>query len=144
MLDASIKMAFKLFEANKKLENEKEHLKTTLDSIGDAVIATDLSGNVTRMNPVAEKLTGWKLGDSDQRPIEEVFFIIDATTRIKAENPIRKVIESGIASGLPGETILISRDHVEYRIGDSTAPIINNGGKITRSRSCFQRHNGKI
>ena len=119
VLDASIKMAFKLFEANKKLENEKEHLKTTLDSIGDAVIATDLSGNVTRMNPVAEKLTGWKLGDSDQRPIEEVFVIIDATTRIKAENPIRKVIESGIASGLPGETILVSRSHVEYRIGDS-------------------------
>lgn len=138
VLDASIKMAFKLFEANKKLENEKEHLKTTLDSIGDAVIATDLSGNVTRMNPVAEKLTGWKLGDSDQRPIEEVFVIIDATTRIKAENPIRKVIESGIASGLPGETILVSRSHVEYRIGDSTAPIINNGGKISGAVLVFR------
>jgi PAS domain S-box-containing protein len=138
VLDASIKMAFKLFEANKKLENEKEHLKTTLDSIGDAVIATDLSGNVTRMNPVAEKLTGWKLGDGDQRPIEEVFVIIDANTRIKAENPIRKVMESGIASGLPGETILISRNHVEYRIGDSTAPIINNAGKITGAVLVFR------
>lgn len=138
ILDASIKMAFKLFEANRMLEEEKEHLKTTLNSIGDAVIATDIEGCVTRMNPVAENLTGWKIGEATGKPIEEIFTIINAITRLTVESPVSKVISKGITVELAKHTVLIARNGAEYQIADSGAPIKNSDGKITGTVLIFR------
>lgn len=123
ILDTSIKMAFKLFEANKKVEAEREHLNITLNSIGDAVIATDIDGNITRMNPIAELLMGWKFEEIVGKQIFNFFNIINAGTRKKVENPISIVIEKGAIVGLANHTILISRDGTEYQIADSASPI---------------------
>ncbi len=105
-------------------------LSTTLDSIGDAVIVTDPAGRVTRMNPVAEKLTGFSAGQARRRPISEVFRIVNDQTRRPADNPVQRVLEEGIVVGLANHTVLISRDGSERAIADSAAPIRDVDGTL--------------
>ena len=131
VLDASIKMAFKLFEANRKTENQKEQLRTILHSIGDAVIATGKDGKIIRMNPVAESLTGWNFDEAEGKPLNEIFNIVNAQTREVVKNPVDLVLTSGKIVGLANHTVLIARDGTEYQIADSGAPIKDAGGQIT-------------
>jgi PAS domain S-box-containing protein len=104
---------------------ERERLRVTLHSIGDAVIATDVEGRVTLLNPVAEALTGWKSEEAIGRPLPTVFRIINETTRQEVENPVNKVLREGMIAGLANHTILISRESVERPIDDCAAPIRN-------------------
>ncbi len=131
VLDASIKMAFKLFDANSKTEKHRQHLRTTLNSIGDAVITTDILGNVTDMNPVAENLTGWSFELAFGKPLSEVFNIINEGTHEKIDNPVKNVLETGNIMGLANHTVLISKDGLEHQIADSAAPIKDSDGLIT-------------
>ncbi len=131
VLDASIKMAFRLFEANRKTEDRNEQLKTILHSIGDAVIATDTDGKIIQMNPVAENLTGWKFGEASGKPLSEVFNIVNSHTRKSSRNPVERVLRSGRIVGLANHTLLISRNGTEYQISDSGSPITDAGGNIT-------------
>jgi PAS domain S-box-containing protein len=131
VLDASIKMAFKLFDSYRTIASEKEYIKTTLTSIGDGVIATDVAGTITQMNPVASSLTGWKAGEALGKHIDQVFNIHNAITKKKAENPIHKVIERGVIVGLANHTVLVSKDGLEHQIADSASPIKDMNG-ITR------------
>ncbi len=113
-----------------QLKEKEEDLRTTLNSIGDAVIATDTSGNVTRLNPVAEKLTGWKQEEARNRPLTDVFHIVNAQTSKPAANPVNRVLSDGETVGLANHTKLISRNGCEYQIADSAAPIMNVDGSI--------------
>ncbi|MCF8001966.1 MAG: PAS domain S-box protein [Halanaerobiales bacterium] len=121
----------KLKASEQKLKMEKENLRTTLHSIGDAVISTDIKGRVVRINPVAEKLTGWKMEDAIGKPIHKVFNIVNAKTRKKVENPVDKVLEEKKVVGLANHTVLIAKDGSEYQIADSASPIINDEDEIT-------------
>lgn len=116
--------------AEQSLRDSEENLSVTLHSIGDAVITTDALGYITRMNPIAETLTGWKETDALQQPLTKVFHIINAKSRSVCENPVQKVIKTGAIIGLANHTALISRGGSEYQIADSAAPIINNGDII--------------
>ena len=102
---------------------------TTLSSIGDAVIATDVSGRITFMNSVAQELTGWSLQDDFQRPVKEVFHIINEHTRAEVTNPVSKVLESGVVVGLANHTVLVRKDGTEIPIADSGAPIRDENGE---------------
>ncbi|MFT5701086.1 MAG: PAS domain S-box-containing protein [Desulforhopalus sp.] len=102
-----------------------ENLHTTLNSIGDAVIVTDNSGRITRMNPVAEQLTGWKFEETDKLPLEDVFNIVNSVTGEAVSNPVRKVFKSGKIVGLANHTALIARDGTSFQISDSAAPIVD-------------------
>ncbi len=104
------------------LENE-ENLRITLDSIGDAVISTDINGLIIRMNPVAESLTGWDINEAVGNPLNEVFNICNGKTGEPCQNPVEKVMESGKIIGLANDTILVAKDGSEYQIADSGAPI---------------------
>ncbi len=117
-------------EAEEELRRQKESLRVTLDSIGDAVIATDTSGRVTRMNPVAERLTGWTAAEAEGRPLQEVFAIVDARTRQPAEDPVSKVLSSGQIVSLSNHTILIARDGSDIQVADSGAPIRADDGSV--------------
>jgi PAS domain S-box-containing protein len=110
-------------QAAVKLQRNEENLRTTLDSIGDAVIATDTSGRVVRMNPVAETLTGWRATEAAGRPLAEVFNIVHALTGEPAENPVLRVMATGEVVGLANHTRLIARGGAQYPIADSAAPI---------------------
>lgn len=123
VLDASIKMAFKLFEANELTKSKKEHLETVLHSIGDGVIATDRDGKVIRINPVAEKLTGWNHEDGLGHEINEVFNIVNVKTRKKVENPVEIVLKTNSVVALANHTVLISKNGAEFQISDSGSPI---------------------
>jgi len=112
-----------LAQATQHLQKREQDLAITLNSIGDAVIATDAEGNITRMNPVAIQLTGWSLEEASGQPLSTIFVIIDASTREPIENPVEKVITTGKVIYLSNHTTLIARDGSEYQIADSAAPI---------------------
>ncbi|VAW68951.1 diguanylate cyclase/phosphodiesterase (GGDEF & EAL domains) with PAS/PAC sensor(s) [hydrothermal vent metagenome] len=112
------------------LSEREQDLRVTLNSIGDAVIVTDINGKITRMNPVAEHLTGWSFEQAQKHSLKTVFPIIDATTRKPIDNPVEKVIRSGETVFLSNHTTLVAKDGSELQIADSAAPIRNTDNKI--------------
>ncbi|MEH1931886.1 GGDEF domain-containing response regulator [Nostoc sp.] len=121
-----------------KLKQSEQWLNTVLKSIGDGVITSDALGTVTFMNPVAEVITGWKYSDAFGKEATEVFNIAHEKTRIKIENLIKQVLESGVTVHLPEETILITKNGAEIPIDDSIAPIKDDDGNITGAVLVFQ------
>lgn len=115
--------------ARRETEKKEENLAITLRSIGDAVIATDAEGRITRMNPVAETLTGWSAAEADGHPLTDVFTIINAQSRETAEDPADRVLREGRVVGLANHTALIARDGTERQIADSGAPIRDAEGR---------------
>jgi len=111
------------------LHAERERFRTTLTSIGDAVVVTDAQGRVTLLNPVAQALTGWG-GEALGEPLETVFRIVNEATRDTVENPVSKVIRLGAIVGLANHTVLIAKDGTEVPIDDSGAPIRDARGRI--------------
>ncbi|WP_411824530.1 PAS domain S-box protein [Leptospira sp. 'Mane'] len=130
VLQASIDMAFDLFYANQRIKKKEESLRVTLNSIGDAVIASDNQGRITRMNPVAERLTGWPFYEAIGAPVKNVFHIVNAKTRVPAKNPVDEVLKTGQIVGLANHTALLAKNGVEYQIADSGAPIQNEKGDV--------------
>ena len=118
-------------QVEESIRESEENLSITLNSIGDGVIATDKEGFVVRMNPVAERLCGWKITDAIGKSLTEVFQIINADTRQPLVNPVKKVLENGETVGLANHTVLISKNGTEYQIADSAAPIRNKDEKIS-------------
>ncbi|MCK6427968.1 MAG: PAS domain S-box protein, partial [Burkholderiaceae bacterium] len=117
-------------QAERALRDSEQRLSITLQSIGDAVLATDVAGQVTRMNPVAERLTGWTAAEAAGKPIGEVFRIINEETRQPAVIPVERVLATGLVQGLANHTVLIARDGAERPIADSAAPIRAADGKV--------------
>jgi PAS domain S-box-containing protein len=109
---------------------QREWFRTTLASIGDAVITTDAEGRVTFLNPVAQSLTGWAPGEADQSPLDAVFPIVNEQTRKPVENPVARVLREGTVVGLANHTLLLARDGAERPVDDSAAPIRDEAGKV--------------
>ena len=109
----------------------EQALATTLASIGDGVIATDVEGRVTLLNAEAERLTGWKNAEAGGRPLSEVFRIVNEETRRPAESPVEKALRLGTIVGLANHTVLISRSQSETPIDDSAAPIRGPDGSLS-------------
>ncbi|HWQ32107.1 MAG TPA: PAS domain S-box protein [Blastocatellia bacterium] len=128
----------KVVERTAQLQASREWFHTTLKSIGDGVIATDSGGNVSFLNPVAERLTGWKQTEAVGRPIAEVFEIVNQETRQKVENPVASVLREGLIVGLANHTVLIARDGTERPIDDSGAPVRNEAGELTGAVLVFR------
>ncbi len=129
-LATQIELAVYKHKADRQLHEQREWLRVTLASIGDAVIATDAEGSVTFVNPTAEALTGFSVGESIGKPLEDIFFIINEHTRENVDSPVSKVLKTGQIVGLANHTILIRKDGKEIPIDDSGAPIRSKGGLI--------------
>ncbi len=112
------------------LFQEKEFLRTTLRSIGDAVIATDVRGVITTMNPIAESLTGWSVEKGIGEDINNVFSIVDSVTGEQKENPIEVVLRRKRIVHLSNHVTLISKSGKGFHIADSAAPIRDDEGNI--------------
>jgi PAS domain S-box-containing protein len=112
------------------LRQSEENLRITLYSIGDGVIATDTQGCIIRMNKVAQDLTGWSLKEARDKPLREVFAIVNAKTKEVCIDLVEKILTSGEIQGLANHTMLISRDGHEYQIADSGSPIMDKQGNI--------------
>jgi PAS domain S-box-containing protein len=125
-------------QAEAAVKESEEGLRITLNSIGDAVIATDAQGRVTGMNPVAEQLTGWPFQQATGKQLIEVFHIRNEETREPVENPVDRVLREGKVVGLANHTVLISRDGSERAIADSGAPIRDAQGELRGVVLVFQ------
>jgi diguanylate cyclase (GGDEF)-like protein/PAS domain S-box-containing protein len=120
------------------LFEEKERAQVTLNSIGDAVISTDLGGRVTYLNAAAQSMTGWSLEEGAGRPLEDLIQIADATTRKTAQNPMTLAIRENKTVGLTSNCVLIRRNGTEAAIEDSAAPIHDRRGHVTGAVMVFR------
>ena len=120
------------------LFKEKTRAEITLNSIADAVICTDTSGNVDYLNVAAEHMTGWLRDEARGHPISEVFKIINGQTAEAVRNPIDFVLEHDKPKDLPADTILVRRDGSEVAIADTASPIHDWNGKLTGAVIVFR------
>jgi PAS domain S-box-containing protein len=109
---------------------EKERAQVTLNSIGDAVLCTDISGKITYLNLVAEKVTGWSREEAAGRALAEVFKIVDGATREAALDPMEMAIKQNKTVGMTVNCVLIRRDGYESAIEGSAAPIHDRAGQV--------------
>jgi PAS domain S-box-containing protein len=125
-------------DAEWELAVERERLRITLASIGDAVISTDAEGRVVYLNGVAESLTGWAQAEALGRPLPEVFHIVNERTRHAVENPAIRALREGLVVGLANHTVLIRRDGSETPIDDSAAPMVDGSGALVGTVLVFR------
>jgi PAS domain S-box-containing protein len=109
--------------AERALEENEARLATTLMSIGDGVIATDLRGRITFVNPAAAALTGWPPAEAVGQEVTTVFRIVNEHTGQPAASPVARVLADGVLAELGNDTLLIGRDGRQIPIEDSAAPI---------------------
>jgi PAS domain S-box-containing protein len=124
--------------ATEALNEQREWLQTTLESIGDAVLATEIQGTIVFMNSVAERLTGWSRADAVGRPCGEVFRIVNEMTREPAANPVHRAMAEGVVVGLANHSVLIARHGEERPIDDSAAPIRHPDGRVAGAVLVFR------
>lgn len=117
--------------AQESLLREKDHALTTLDSIGDAVMTTDIAGRITYVNPVAERLTGWRSSQALGEPIDIVLNLISDVNRQPMESPVVRCLREARSIDMPEGVLLLRRDGTEVAIGDSAAPILDRNGITT-------------
>jgi PAS domain S-box-containing protein len=117
-------------QATVAIHEQREWFRTTLASIGDAVITTDTAGRVTLLNPTASQLIGWTQEQAKGQSLSTVFHIVNEQTRQPAEDPVRQCLRKGTTAGLANHTLLIARDNTERPIDDSAAPIRGKEGAI--------------
>lgn len=120
----------RLKQTERTLDQQREQFRVTLYSIGDGVIATDIAGRVTMMNPVAEELTGCGQHEALGKPIQEIFYVIHEHTRQPVENPVYTVLACGEAVALANHSLLVSRNGMEIPVEDSSAPILTRDGTL--------------
>lgn len=120
----------KMQQTNATLQISETKLAVTLNSIGDAVIATDAKATITLLNPVAERLTGWIQSEAVGRPVAEIFHIMNQETRQPATIPVMETLANGSIKGLANHTVLIARSGSECPIADSCAPIRDPNGEV--------------
>jgi diguanylate cyclase (GGDEF)-like protein/PAS domain S-box-containing protein len=124
--------------AEEALFEEKERAQVTLNSIGDAVACTDISGNITFLNPVAEKLTGWSRQEAAGQHMTDVFRILDTADHETIPDPMELAVGQDRTMHLPPNCILVRRDGFEIPIEDSVAPIHDREGQATGAVIVFR------
>lgn len=125
----------------KKVEDalfaEKELASVALNCIGDAILCTDLAGNVTYLNLIAESMTGWSRLEAIGRPASEVFQIMEGTSRLPAQNPLERAIQQNKPTGLTANCVLIRRGGIELAIENSAAPLHDRTGNVSGALIVF-------
>jgi PAS domain S-box-containing protein len=137
-LDRSIQEASQRKVAELQERAERERFETTLASIGDGVITTDVSGNVSFMNTVAEALTGWKRNEAVAKPIETVFHVVDERTRNPVELPTVCITQECLAGKFPDHSIVVARDGKETAVDDSASLIRDYEGRTSGAVLVFR------
>lgn len=140
--NALIPQALRSIIQRKKVEEalfvEKERARVTLESIGDGVLSTDVSCNITYLNAQAERMTGWTRNHAQGRPVGEILHLIDSGTRQPARNPVEMVILHKKNLALYARSVLVRRDGYEIPVEDSAAPIFDKNGEITGAVVTFR------
>jgi diguanylate cyclase (GGDEF)-like protein/PAS domain S-box-containing protein len=125
-------------QAEEALFAEKEQAQVTLNSIADAVVSSNVSGNLTFLNPIAEQMSGWSSHEAVGRPVPEVLRILDGESRETIPNPVERAIAEDRTGSLPPNSILVRRDGLEIPIEDSVAPVHDRDGRVTGAVIAFR------
>ncbi len=137
-LMVAIEMAIHRHSLEQRLKESEQRYATTLESIGDGVISTDIEGRVTFMNPVAEALTGWKFAEAEGLPVEEVFPVVEEAGWTLIENPLRQALDQRSVVSFADPFLLIGRDGLVIPVDDCAAPIIDAKGRVTGAVVAFR------
>ena len=129
-LHSAVEVALYKHKMESKLKESEKWLSTTLESIGDAVIATDNKGNIKFMNPVATKVTGWDPEEAMGNTLTDIFKIVNEKTGALIENPVTKVVQNDATVELKEPTLLITKNGKKLPIDDSSAPIRDKNGDM--------------
>ncbi len=129
-LATQIEMALYRFQADRQVREQREWLRVTLTSIGDAVVATDAEGRITFVNPVAEMLTGWTSEEAAGQPVESVCRLVNEQTGQPLPDPVAIVLRERRAVGLANHAALVTKDGRTVPIEDSAAPIRDDAGQV--------------
>ncbi|MCX9083465.1 MAG: response regulator [Candidatus Methanoperedens sp.] len=124
------KMEKKLKEGYEKLRESKKWLETAVDSIGDAVIATDKDGNIKLINPIAQALSGWNEKEALGKKLSTVFNVVIEGTDMQVEDPVKKVIKEGMFYGLADQTYLVSKNGMRTPVDIIGTPIRDEGSIV--------------
>src|SRR5439155_12174623 len=130
-LYSAIEIALYKHKMDRRLRRIERWFATALKSIGDAVMVTDTQGRVSFMNPMAEKLTGWRSSEAAGKPLTEVYQTVNAETRERLENLASQALLEGVVAGPTNRAVLVARHGAETPIDDSAAPIRDAAGNIT-------------
>jgi diguanylate cyclase (GGDEF)-like protein/PAS domain S-box-containing protein len=114
-------------QAEADLFREKERAQITLNSIVDAVITTDVNGQVEYLNPAAEKLTGWESGIARGLSLNRVFSLFDKDSRSAIEEPVMQTLQSCKSLSSAYDYVLNRNDGGRLLIQYSTSPIMSVG-----------------
>ena len=137
-LHINIEMALYKHKIENELKTSRKWYATTLQSIGDGVIATDSGDCVSYMNRTAELLTGWKLKEVIGKPLEKVYNISMDGDEEQTESPVVKTREEGVVVGQPNQMLLISRNKTKIPIEENGDPIKDDAGNIIGSVLVFR------
>jgi len=129
-MQITIAMALYRHRMEAQLKERERWLDTVLHSIGDAVVATDETGRITFMNPVAENLSGWSFKEASGKQFDKVLNLINKETGKAVINPVSRVLQEGKIVGLANHTVLVSKDGIQRYIDDSAAQVIDEGGRL--------------
>lgn len=143
-LQLNLEIAFYKNKMEKKLKEKNQWLVSVIESIGDAVIATDPEGTIRLMNPIAEALTGWKKNEALGKPLENIFNIISEGTDIKIENPVTKVLREDMFYGLADHTVLITKEGIKRSVDIIGSTIKIDGNNIIGIVLIFYDITGRI
>ncbi|BAU15510.1 response regulator receiver modulated PAS/PAC sensor-containing diguanylate cyclase [Leptolyngbya sp. NIES-3755] len=138
VLQSTIQVALRRHQMEVAIKDTQQWYATTLVSIGDATIATDVDGFITFMNPAAEFFTGWTQEQALGEFAGRVLDLIDEETGAAIDNPILAALCQGDTITLPDRAVLRSRDGTERPVGDSASPIRNRDGEIIGGVMVFQ------
>lgn len=137
-LHLAVEMAFNQEQIHQKIREEKEQMTAIINSVGCAVVVTFTNGHIQRMNPTAERLTGWMEHEAFGRDLAEVVKLVDQDMDEVIDNLATQAMETGKIVNLPENCTLISKDGKEIPIGDNIAPIRDSSGNITGAVLVFQ------
>ena len=118
--------------------SDRDRAEATLNSIGDAVLSTDMQGKITYLNAVAERMTGWGREDAYGRPLADVFQVINEATREPVRDPLKFAVQQDDTVSLTKNTLLVRRDGLESAIEDSAAPIRDREGRVVGAVIVFR------
>lgn len=123
---------------NMTIDSKNSFLATTISSIGDGVIATDINGNVIFLNTAAEEITGWAASEVIGKKFYDMFVFIDADANLLLESAINNVILSGAATGLKGSSTLVTKNGVSKYISANISPIVEETGVLSGTVTVFR------
>jgi PAS domain S-box-containing protein len=134
----AIEMALYKHHIEHKFETQYQQMLAVINSMGSAVVITDISGEVQVMNPIAEALTGWKEEEVIGKQLTQVLNLVDNDTGEDIDYLVKQAIKLGKVFDLPDNCMLINKDGMSIPIGDNVAPIRDNNGNITGAVLVFQ------